>query len=53
MTNFKQIRIDNRVDVKLDALSKARKDVGSLIKTKQAIVADLIEQAYKKEIECK
>ena len=51
--SYKPIRLVLSVDKLLTEMSINRKLTGSAINTKQGIVAELIEQAYKKEIECK
>jgi len=43
------VKTNKRTSEQLTALSKKRKADLSLIKTKQDIVADLVDRAYKKE----
>jgi hypothetical protein len=46
----KQVKLSLRTNIQLDALSEKRKKDGSAIKYKQAIIAELVEREYKKEI---
>jgi hypothetical protein len=48
-SKIKQIRLIPEVDEMLSEMSKSRKDKGELIKTKQAIVNQLIIKEFKRE----
>ncbi len=45
----KYIKIEDKTDGLINELSNKRKSEGSLIKTKQAIVAEAIQALHKKE----
>jgi len=47
---YKQIRLPEGVDKKLNDLSKARKAEGALVKTKQDVLSELVINAHKKEV---
>lgn len=47
---MKQVKLAAPVHSNLDELSKKRKKEGHAVSNKQAIVADLINKLYKKEI---
>tara|TARA_R110002096_G_scaffold322008_2_gene516119 strand:- start:272 stop:418 length:147 start_codon:yes stop_codon:yes gene_type:complete len=47
---MKTIVVSETTDVKLKALSKKRKSSGAIIRSKVAIIAELIEQAHKREL---
>ena len=51
--SYKPIRLVLSVDKLLTEMSINRKLAGAAVNTKQGIVAELIEQAYKKEIKYK
>jgi len=47
---YKQIRLPEGVDKKLNDISKARKAGGALVKTKQDVLSELVINAHKKEV---
>ena len=49
MKIFSNIKLSPETNEKLRGLSSKRKGENNLIKTQQAIVADLIDRAHKKE----
>ena len=46
----KQVKLLDRYNDMLDEVAKERLNNGNLVNTKQSIVAELIEKAYKKEV---
>lgn len=47
---MKQVKLNDNIDKLLTELSKKRKEEGSIISTKQSIVAELVIKQHKKEI---
>ena len=47
--SVKQVKLSNKTNEQLTELSELRKDNDEVIKSKQGIVAELIEKLYRKE----